>query len=202
MNLDNYNLDELISHIHHEFHHVYEAINKVKNNRYRNYNHYTDFVNDSGDTNLNTIAQALYIVSPEERHARLENFYHEIKGKNYKDSKTYNDYLMCYDVAEWISKYYYCVNLDLFLNCFGSFVEEVCKIKKNKSKTYLMKIVKYLKRWTDDTLKRMRDIDDYINNSKDDEILESFISEDRRRRLFLEFDKAIRRGKMKMHDIN
>ena len=99
MNLDDYNLDELISHIHHEFHHVYEAINKVKNNRYRNYNHYNDFVNNSGDTNLNVI-------------------------------------------------------------------------------------------------------DDCVNNSKTDEILESIISEDRRRRLFLEFDKAIRRGKMKMHDIN
>ena len=202
MNLCNFDIDELIAVLHHEFHHVYEVVNKVKNNSYRQYIHYDECMNNSGDRNLNKIAETIYLVSPEERHARLENFYHEIKGKNLKDTKTFKYYNFNYNVINWIEKYYNQIDVDLFLEYFGDFVEEVCKIKKNKSKAYLNKIVKYIKRWTDDAIKRMRNIDDYVNNSKTDEILESYIGADRMRRLFLEFDKSISRGEMKMHDIN
>lgn len=197
MNLNNFDINELAAFFHHEFHHVYEVINKVKNNSYRQYRHYDTYMSDCGDKNLNKIAETLYLVSPEERHARLENFYHEVKNKNLKDTQTFKYYNFNYNVIAWIERYYNVIDDDLFLEYFGDFVEEVCKIKNLKSDIYFKKIIKYIKRWTDDTIKRMKDIDDYVNKSKSDEILESYILSDRHRKLCLHFDKEIIKRKNK-----
>lgn len=195
INLNDFNVNELAAVFHHEFHHVYEVINKVKNNSYKKYKYYHEYMNNCGDRNLNKIAESLYLVSPDERHARLENFYYEIKNENLKNTETFKNYNFNYNVIKWIEKYYNQIDIDLFLEYFGDFTEEICKIKKVKSETYFKKIIKYIKRWTDDTIKRMKDIDDYVNNSKSDEILESYISSDRYRKMCLHFDKEIAKRK-------
>ncbi len=191
INLNGFNVNELAAFFHHEFHHVYEVINKVKNNGYKQYKHYNEYMNNCGDKNLNKIAETIYLVSSEERHARLENFYHEIKNKKFEDTETFKDYNFNYTVIKWIEKYYNIIDIDLFLDYFGDFVEEICKIKKSKSEIYFNKIIKYIKRWTDDTIKRMKDIDNYINNYKSDELLETYISTDRYHKSCLHFDREI-----------
>ena len=195
INLNDFNINELAAFFHHEFHHVYEAINKVKNNSYKHYKHYDEYMNNCGDRNLNKIAETLYLVSPEERHARLENFYHEVKNKDLEDAQTFKYYNFNYDVITWIERYYDTIDIDLFLEYFGDFVEEICKIKNIKSGVYFKKILKYIKRYTDDTIKRMKDIDNYVNNSKSDELLESYISNDRYHKTCLYFDKEILKRK-------
>ena len=195
INLNDFNTNELAAFFHHEFHNVYEVINKVKNNSYKHYKHYDEYMNNCGDRNLNKIAETLYLVSPEERHARLENFYHEVKNKDLEDTQTFKYYNFNYDVITWIERYYDTIDIDLFLEYFGDFVEEICKIKNIKSDIYFKKIIKYIKRYTDDTIKRMKDIDNYVNNSKSDELLESYISNDRYHKTCLYFDKEILKRK-------
>ena len=195
LNLNNFDVNELSGVLHHEFLHAYEVYNKIKNRKYRAYQHYDDF-HIRLDNNFNTIIDTLYLVSPEERRARLQNFYHEIKGKTLKDSKTYNDYMFNYNVIDFIVNNIDYLDKDLFINTYGNIVEEIIGIKKTSMK-YFEKISKYIKRWTDDTIKRMKDIDDYINNSKSDELIEGAIYRKRRfdNKNWMVFERGIRNRK-------
>lgn len=195
LNLNNFDVDELSGALHHEFLHAYEVYNKIKNRKYRAYQHYDDF-NIRLNNNFNTIIDTLYLVSPEERRARLQNFYHEIKGKTLKDSKTYNDYMFNYNVIDFIINNIDYLDKDLFINTYGNIVEEIIRIKKTSIK-YFEKISKYIKRWTDDTIKRMKDIDDYVNNSKSDELIEGAIYRKRRfdNNNWMIFERGIRNRK-------
>ena len=195
LNLNNFDVDELSGALHHEFLHAYEVYNKIKNRKYKAYQHYDDF-HIRLNNNFNTIIDTLYLVSPEERRARLQNFYHEIKGKTLKDSKTYNDYMFNYNVIDFIINNIDYLDKDLFINTYGNIVEEIIRIKKTSIK-YFEKISKYIKRWTDDTIKRMKDIDDYVNNSKSDELIEGAIYRKRRfdNNNWMIFERGIRNRK-------
>lgn len=191
LNLFDFDINDLSGVIHHELLHVYESYNKIKNKKFKNYKHYDEYQSDSGDIHLNNIAQTLYLVSSEERHARLQNFYHEIKDKNYKDSETYNYYVYNYEIVNWINKNYKNIDIDKFLFYFGDFVEEVCKIKKQRSFKYFQRISEFIKKWTDDVIKRMENINSYINESQSNRQLENYILEKRALNR-MRFDKNIK----------
>ena len=192
LDLNDFTVNELASFLHHELHHVYEAYNKVQNSAYSYYNYYDDF-GIKTNKNFNNIIGSLYLVSPEERRARLENFYHEVKNKNFKDCPTYKKYVFNYSVIDFILNNIDCLDKDEFINYYGNVIEEILNIKKTSSK-YFEKICKYLKRYTDDTIKRMKDIDNYVNNSKSDELLESLIYYHRKKnntRNWINFERDI-----------
>ena len=176
---------------------IYEAFNKAKNNKYVQYKHYDDF-SIRTNNNFNTIIDSIYLVSPEERRARLQNFYHEIKGKMLKDSKTYNDYKFNYKVIDFIKRNKEYLDKAEFINNYGDVIEEIIKIKK-LSPNYFEKICNYITKYTNDTIKRMKDIDDYVNNSKSDEILESLILYHKKRnnlKKWVLFERNIRNRKL------
>ena len=102
-----------------------------------------------------------------------------------------------YKVIDFIIKYKDELDKDKFIQFYGNAIEEIIGIKKTSSR-YFEKILKYIKYWTDDTIKRMKDIDDYVNNSKSDELIEGTIYRKRRfdNKNWLVFERGIRNRKL------